>query len=140
MTIVERFMAKVSVRTPGGCWEWTACRGNQGYGFFGVGGKNRLAHRVAYELFVGPIPDGLVLDHLCRVRHCVNPKHLEPVTSAENSRRGDVGDVHQAAKTHCAKGHPYSPDNTYERIGGGRDCRTCRRERNLAYYYRKKAA
>jgi HNH endonuclease len=83
-----RFFRKVQYDGETGCWLWQGALHSAGYGFLSVGGRNQLAHRVAYRLFVGPIPDGLELDHLCRVKHCVNPAHLEPVTTAENLRRG----------------------------------------------------
>jgi hypothetical protein len=86
------------------------------------------AHRVAYEALIGPIPDGLQLDHLCRNRACVNPLHTEPVTQIENIRRGEAGvpsGSQQRAKTHCPQGHPYSQGNTYIRKNGHRMCRTC---------------
>lgn len=86
-----------------------------------------------YEAFVGPIPDGLQIDHLCRVRHCVNPAHLEPVTIAENVRRG------AAAQTHCKYGHEYTPENTVIHHGG-RECRTCNRIRSRRRYYEKREA
>lgn len=83
----ERFEAKYVV-TPGGCWRWIGTRTPEGYGQIRVAvGEVAYAHRVAYELLVGPIPEGLHIDHLCRVRACVNPAHLEPVTQAENNRR-----------------------------------------------------
>jgi len=86
LRLPARFWAKVRV-LPNGCWEWMgACRG--GYGRFHVGNRNALAHRVAYEALVGPMPDGLQPDHLCRNRPCVNTAHLEPVTNAVNCRRG----------------------------------------------------
>lgn len=88
-TVTERFWPKVE-RVEDGCWLWTASLTGDGYGRISLGGKfgpMGLAHRVAYELLVGPIPEGLELDHLCRVRRCVNPEHLEPVTHAENVRR-----------------------------------------------------
>ncbi len=74
--------------SPDGCWRWTGSVTPQGYGMFAFSDEGKRAHRVMYELLVGPIPEGLTLDHLCRVRHCVNPEHLEPVTLAENVRRG----------------------------------------------------
>ncbi|MDQ1426633.1 MAG: hypothetical protein QOK39_109 [Acidimicrobiaceae bacterium] len=103
-------------------------------------------HRWSYEQLVGPIPDGLVLDHLCRVTACVNPAHLEPVTLAENFRRcdNDPGRA-QRSKTHCPRHHPYDEGNTYfyvsKRTGRvARTCRTCNRKKALAYYHRKQAA
>lgn len=122
----ERFWKKVDKSDPQGCWLWTA--GKQGgYGLFGVRGRARLAHRVAYESLVGPIPDKLTLDHLCRVRNCVNPAHLEPCTIAENSRRSPLTLVGlNAVKTQCPQGHPY--DAVDRR--GDRYCKTCHNRRN----------
>ena len=113
-----------------GCWEWTAALKDNGYAAFQVMRNAeivcRYGHRFAYEAFVGPIPEGLHLDHLCRNRACVNPEHLEPVSPAENCRRGMKGRM----VTCCAKGHEYTPENTYIRPGNGRrDCRICRRLR-----------
>lgn len=87
----KRLWAKVNKRGPGGCWLWTATVNHAGYGRFCIGGRGNtgLAHRVVYEFLVGPVPEGLQLDHSCNVRRCVNPKHLEPVTAAENWRRRD---------------------------------------------------
>jgi hypothetical protein len=131
--IDTRFWEKVDgVADPEDCWEWTAYRNPNGYGQFSVGGRSggmRLAHRVAYELLVAPIPPGLVLDHLCRNPACVNPQHLEPVSQTENVRRGVGGDVagaRSSAKTHCPQGHPYDAENTYRTPKGSRDCRRCR--------------
>ena len=124
----DRFWAKVQKEPDGGCWLWDAFCNPQGYGRFGVAGRTEMAHRVSYEFLVGPIPEGLDLDHLCRVRNCVNPDHLEPVTHAENILRGDGG-LHNKIKTHCLNGHPYSGENLYVPPSGvGRLCRTCRRE------------
>lgn len=124
----RRFWEKVDKRD-GGCWIWTASLATNGYGRFypdpdGVRGVP--AHRFAYEDLVGPIPDGLDLDHLCRNRACVKPSHLEPVTRRVNAARGIKG----ALTTHCPKGHEYTPENTYIRQPEGhRMCRACARER-----------
>jgi hypothetical protein len=124
-----RFWAKVNV-TPD-CWEWTAALNvkEDGYGSFGGNGQIVLAHRFSYVLLVGPIPEGLTLDHLCRNRRCVNPDHLEPVTLRENILRGEGLTAKNARKTHCPSGHPYSGENLYVSPKGDRRCRSCRRER-----------
>jgi hypothetical protein len=143
-TVADRFWPKVQ-KTPGGCWLWTAslCKGT-GYGQFREGGRGsrmRTAHRVAYELLVGPVPAGLQLDHLCRVRRCVNPAHLEPVTNRENQLRGAGFPARNAAKTHCAHGHEYTPENTYLHPSTGhRRCRACARERRFTLRTRKDRA
>ncbi len=89
-------------------------------------------HIIAYEAWVGPVPNGLVLDHLCRVRSCFNPRHLEPVTEAENIRRGVGATAANSRKEHCKRGHPFSIANTFfcdEASGNrGRQCRQCRRD------------
>lgn len=115
------------IRENGECWEWTACTDRNGYGRVGWLGSVRYAHRVVYELIVGEIPDGLELDHVCRVRGCVNPDHLEPVTRAENVRRGDrfAYGSHERSRTHCPHGHPLDG----RRSGGYRYCKTCARDR-----------
>jgi hypothetical protein len=126
-TLVQR-LEGLTVLTPGGCWEWTgATGGSRRYGCISVKGVTRRAHRVAYELLAGPIPDGLELDHLCRNRLCVNPEHLEPVTHRENVLRGDAPPAANVSKTHCPRGHELTPENTYTRRGrpGGRECRAC---------------
>lgn len=121
----ERFWLKVA-KQPNGCWLWTGSTAGAGrYGRF----ADDQAHRWSYERFVGPIPDGLVIDHLCRVTLCVNPAHLEPVTQAENIYRGDSLQAKNRLKTHCVRGHEFTPENTISR-GNGRICRQCRIDRN----------
>lgn len=133
MTAIERFIPKVEFTAT--CWLWNACRDQLGYGSFGIGGrgKNRRAHIWAYEHFIGAIPEGLELDHLCRTRHCVNPWHLEPVTHRENTLRGISFVALNAAKTHCKQGHPLEGDNVKILKRGGRGCRTCYNQWNRDY-------
>ena len=137
----KRFWPKVILDGPihrpelGPCWIWTASLNHAGYGWFWYDGRARLAHRVAYEALIGPIPAGLEPDHLCWTPACVNPHHLEPVTRAENAKRGNTGLIPGAlvaarmrAKTHCPQGHEYSGDNLYLSPKGYRSCRTCTAE------------
>lgn len=126
----QRFWGKVHRRAADECWPWLASLDHSGYGRFWNGERQIMAHRVAYQLLVGPIPDGLVIDHLCKVRHCMNPAHLEPVTQGENIRRGRTRETN-GLKIHCPKGHPYDEANTY-RLDGRRYCRACRKERRRA--------
>lgn len=123
------FVAKV-VPGPNGCWLWSAYRDRNGYGRF-QGPHGKWAHRFSYETFVGQIPDGLVLDHLCRNPACCNPDHLEPVTQAENVRRFFL---HFRRKTHCKYGHARTAENSYS--WGG--CKPCARARAPAHYRRSR--
>ena len=132
-----RFWLKVDCFTESGCWEWRAGRGTGGYGKFNTGGNRGphvSAHRFAYEQLVGPVPKGLVLDHLCRNRICVNPAHLEPVTDRENVLRGVGITAVNAAKTHCPYGHEY--DVVWR---GRRTCKTCHNKQTAEGQRRRRA-
>ncbi len=122
----------------GDCELWEGATDTDGYGVMTAEGTQSGVHRLAYMALVGPIPDGLELDHLCRVRLCCNVKHLEPVTGAENRRRA------AATKRHCPAGHPYSPENTRLHIDGKghhhRHCRICDNGHRRAYDARQRAA
>lgn len=116
------------------CWWWLGRLEKGGYGRFTRGTHRSVyAHRLAYEMVIGPIPQGLTLDHLCRHPACVNPSHLEPVTMLENIRRGGSPSARNARKTRCLRGHPYDEGNTMPRRAGGRICRTCEQERHRAF-------
>ena len=113
------------------CWLWKGVLSHNGYGRFSIGrGKKAQAHRWAYESIIGPIPDGLHLDHLCRVRSCVNPYHLEPVTNRENILRGEGPTAVNSRAKECPKGHPYSGENLIVQHGTGRLCRECKNSAN----------
>lgn len=128
---IERFWSKVEVpEQPSCCWEWTGYRLPTGYGDFNFGNSALKAHRVSYTLLIGPIPDGLVIDHLCRNTSCVNPDHLEITTQRENIRRGYSYFGIARRKTHCSRGHAFSTENTYLVPSGGRSCKECRRANN----------
>lgn len=114
------------------CHIWTGWLNNCGYPTMTHAGKTARAHGVVYEHFVGPIPEGLELDHLCRVRACVNPAHLEPVTHWENMLRGDTNVARGRARTHCSRGHLMDEANVYQRPRGNRECRKCNAERKRA--------
>lgn len=122
--LTSRFWSKVLPGEGEECWPWTAFSAHGGYGRFSISGhRPRVlkAPRVAYALAVGPIPEGMTVDHRCRNPRCCNPLHLELVTLEENSRRKE-------AATHCVRGHEFTPENTGRAWGGGRRCLTCHRE------------
>ncbi len=147
----RRFRERLDRRGPDECWPWPSVK-TDGYGRIHNPGGSPLAHRVAYELLVGPIPDGLQLDHTCHTRaahtcrggptcahrRCVNPALLEPVTPKQNSLRSSAVPPRRAPKTHCPKGHAYAGDNVSVHKRGYRRCRTCHNADVLARYYRNK--
>lgn len=118
----------------GDCWEWTGSKRQLGYGQVMYRGKAWPVHRLVWTALVGPIVDGLELDHLCRNESCCNPDHLEPVTHAENLRRGTINQYIRA--THCVNGHPFSGVNLYLSPGGYRGCRQCNRDAGIRYLRR----
>ena len=143
---VDRFFSKYRPGSAAECWGWEGSMYPNGYGMFALARngspkvKFALAHRYSYELHVGDIPEGLVLDHLCRNRSCVNPAHLDPVTTRENLVRGEGFVGKQSRRTHCVRGgHPLSGDNLYVAPSGGRSCGTCRAEQVKACRARKAA-
>lgn len=138
-SLTERLFSRVGNMGGEGCWTWEGSFLRGGYGRVGSGGKTKLAHRVAYELLEGPIPEGLTLDHLCRKRACVRPSHLEPVTNRTNSLRGVGPTAVNAAKESCGKGHPFCAGSTGIGITRGfrfRRCLPCHAEQER----RRKAA
>lgn len=138
-------MEKVVVGEKTGCWNWTAALHPGGYGAFGFGRKKDgkmamvLAHRFAYEHFMGTIPDGLEIDHLCRNRACVNPEHLEAVTRQVNQLRGESVSGAASRRTHCPKGHSYDDANTHVTRDGSRRCIKCNREASREAQRRRSA-
>jgi hypothetical protein len=141
--MLERFWAKVDQSGgPDACWLWQGGR-SRGYGALNVGKPSgrpiiETAHRIVYELHHRePIPPELTVDHLCRVRHCVNPRHLELVSRGENVLRGVAPSAQHARATHCIAGHPFDPANTYRTPRGIRMCRTCKRRRDIEWRARQ---
>lgn len=126
----DRFWSKVDKRGPDECWEWTATKTRKGYGQFNYEGRTQRAHRVAYMIAIGPIPRES-LDHICRNRGCVNPSHLEPVSSRENTLRGEGVAALHAKKSCCPKGHELTDGNlrASEVSRGKRACLRCDQDR-----------
>lgn len=128
----ERLYSRLVADPETGCLLWTGHLDDSGYGRISVDGKQQRAHIAAWELDNGPVPEGLLLDHVkargCAYRHCANIAHLEPVTWRENTLRGESFAAVNAVKTHCPHGHEYDLLNTYRKTDGGRDCRACNRE------------
>jgi HNH endonuclease len=135
----ERCMKYYVEKMPdGGCWVWTGKISKNGYGAVTVNYKSVGAHRFFYEELVGPIPEGLVLDHLCRNRACVNPAHLEQVTCRVNNLRGTGFAAVNAKKVVCLRGHPLDGGDVYITKKGQRYCRVCNRLRMAGYVQRGK--
>lgn len=123
---------------PANCWLWTGATDRHGYGHIKVKGRLLRAHRVSYETHVGPIPDDKQIDHLCRVRHCINPAHLEPVTGRVNTMRSPIAPAAiNARKTSCNSGHRLAGSNLYVSKAGYRYCRECRRQRTAEWRTRR---
>lgn len=137
---INRILGKLD--KSGGCWRWTGCLQRNGYARTAVGSRTDgsrhyvLVHRFVYQSLVGGIPDGLVIDHLCRNRACSNPDHLEPVTPGENIRRG----VFPPKPSHCPHGHPYSEHAYYRPDRNHRECRVCNKANMRRQYQKRKAA
>lgn len=141
-SIVERFFSKIIVNPKTQCWEWSGTK-RSGYGRIttgGVRGSVVSAHRFSYEHHIGPIPAGLVLDHICQNRSCCNPSHLEPVTNRENILRGTGIAAKNASKVFCKRGHLLAGENLFVQANGARGCCQCRRDYSRAYMQKTRRA
>lgn len=143
--VLTQFWNRVDICQEADCWPWTGNISDQGYGIFNYPVKQRVkAHRLSYELVRGTIPSGVVPDHLCRNRWCVNPYHLELVPIKENVLRGVGITAKNKVKTHCKNGHEFTPENTLvfrqaQYNGTGRECRTCNLAKQKRWKAKKKA-
>lgn len=137
--VLDRLMERTEIDPITGCWLWTGPQNGRGYGQMWVGNSKLYVHRVSYEEYIGPIPDGLQLDHRCRTRNCLRPGHLEPVTGKVNILRGTSFSAVNARKTKCSKGHEFSRENTWVSSRNRRICRACERERSRIKYARRTA-
>ena len=137
----ESLRTRIVVNPVTGCWEWQGAPHGGGYGRIKIKGKEYPIHRFVYTLLVKPIPARLTIDHVkargCRSRMCCWPAHLEPVPRGVNSNRGDGPTGRNSRKARCGNGHKYTPENTFIRKDGRRDCRECMRDRARQDYYRR---
>lgn len=139
---IARFWSKVDVGMPAECWPWRGASTPAGYGQFRVYSNGEsthfMAYRLAYELLIGPFPEGLQPDHLCKNPPCCNPSHLDPVTARINVLRSNNAAALNARKTHCVNGHAFDEVNTFLDSGGHRQCRQCKRDIQRRYRERQK--
>lgn len=138
-TVAARIMSHLSIDSSTSCWIFTGTRDRNGYGSIRCGPRMKLAHRVAYVVHKGEIPEGMQIDHLCRHRACCNPDHLEAVTRHENWRRSRAVTRLNQLATHCKQGHALSGTNLLRTTSGHRKCRICQRRSQAAYKARRRA-
>ena len=142
MGLEERFHAQHVPVPESGCWLWSGAITNHGYGVIRANTRSTYAHRVSYELHVGPIADGMTIDHLCSVRACVNPNHLKQATQRENILRSDSVAARKSRQTHCVHGHEFTTANTIVTLrhgNFGRSCRLCKQRKDRVAYAKARA-